>query len=98
MYEAAKFVGKAFYLDVAILIQLDEVTEFKGVACLVVQYCACKLFRVVCFHCCVQLEELKRVVGCCKPSGELVLWTVDVDGWNEARVDVAVGRIGHVLP
>ena len=96
--EAAKFVGKAFHPDVVILIQFDEVSEFKGVACLIVRHCTRKLLEVVFFHCYVQVEELKRVlVGCCKSLGKLVLWTVDVDGWNEAWADVAVGCIGHVL-
>ena len=71
--------------------------EFKGVARLVVQHCTYKLLGVVGLHYCVQLEELKHVVGCCKPLGKLVLWKVEVDGWNEAWIDVAVGRIGHVL-
>ena len=48
--KADEFVGKVFHPGVAIRIQFDEVSEFKGVARLVVQHCARELLGVVCFH------------------------------------------------
>ena len=59
-----KFVCKALRPDVTVLVQLEKMSELKGVASLMVICCTRGLFRKVCLPRRVQFEELKHRVGC----------------------------------